>query len=143
MRKHAESYRRFWRHWHGHAADRPRFAAPTWAAVRDLLAARGYAVQTRMIDGELAFPDEEPPAAWRELRAGTPEGMVTIRREAVGVTLVVWGNADDATRQAWNALAWAFAAAGGGQVETPGGLLDAHAYRQAADLPEPLREGRT
>jgi hypothetical protein len=44
-----------------------------------------------MIDGELAFPDEEPPEDWRELRIGTPEGMmVTIRRERDRVVLVVW-----------------------------------------------------
>src|SRR5258708_4923977 len=57
---------------------------PEWPAVRDLLAARGFAVQTRMIDGELAFPDEAPRAGWRELRVGTPAGMVTPRREAGG-----------------------------------------------------------
>ena len=26
----------------------------------------------RMIDGELAFPDEQPPESWAELRVGTP-----------------------------------------------------------------------
>jgi hypothetical protein len=116
---------------------------PSWAAVREALAAAGYPVQTRMIDGELAFPDEEPPEGWRELRAGTAGGMVTVRREPGGVTLVVWGNADEATRQGWNALAWGFAAAGGGRVETPAGPVDADAYRTAADLPEALRGGRT
>jgi hypothetical protein len=38
------------------AAGRP----PPWLAVRQLLASGGFPVQVRMIDGELAFPDEEP-----------------------------------------------------------------------------------
>src|SRR5205814_1612460 len=48
---------------------------PAWPAVRDLLAGRGYPVQMRMIDGELAFPDEEPPETWRELRVASSQGM--------------------------------------------------------------------
>jgi hypothetical protein len=112
---------------------------PTWEAVRDLLAARGFPVQTRMIDGQLAFPDEAPPADWRELRLGTPQGMVTVRREADRVVCVTWGNADAALRQAWNAVAWAFAEAGGGKVEEEDGPLDAAAFRGKADLPAALR----
>ena len=46
-----------------------------------------------MIDGELAFPDETPADAWRELRVGTPQGMVTVRRDRDQVVLVTWGNA--------------------------------------------------
>src|SRR4051794_39109172 len=91
-------------------------APPPWTAVAELLAGRGYAVQMRMIDGELSFPDEQPPEPWRELRVGTPQGMVTVRRAADRVVCVTWGNADAALRQAWNALAWAFAAAGQGMV---------------------------
>lgn len=112
---------------------------PSWPAVRDLLARHGIAVQNRMIDGELAFPDEEPPETWRELRVGTPQGMVTIRREADGVRLVTWGNADPAMRQAWNALAWAYAEAGGGQVQTADTTLDAAAFRAQAELPDGLK----
>jgi hypothetical protein len=112
---------------------------PAWPAARDLLAARGLPVQTRMIDGELAFPDEEPPAEWRELRVGTPQGMVTLRREAGRIVCVTWGNADAALRQAWNALAWACAAAGGGRVETSDGPLTAEEFQRRAELPEGLR----
>src|SRR5256885_17085163 len=92
--------------------------AVTWEGLRDFLAQHGYPLQLRMIDGELAFPDEVPPATWRELRVGTPQGMVTLRRGEGAVTLVTWGNADAALLQAWNALAWAGAAGGGGPVET-------------------------
>lgn len=112
---------------------------PTWPAVRDLLAAHGFPAQARMIDGQLAFPDEEPPAGWRELRLGTPQGMVTARREGDQVRLVTWGNADAAMAQAWNAVTWAFAAAGGGRVGGPGGGQSADEFRRAADLPAALR----
>lgn len=99
----------------------PGGAVPAWEAVRGLLAERGLAVEMRMIDGELSFPDEAPPAAWRELRIGMPAGMVTVRREADAVVLTVWGNADAALAQAWHVLAQAFADAGGGTLHSAGG----------------------
>jgi hypothetical protein len=114
-------------------------AFPPWPAVRDLLARHGFPVQVRMIDGELAFPDEEPAAGWRELRLGTPQGMVTVRREGERAVFVTWGNADAALVQAWNAVAWAFAAAGGGTIAAPDGPRDADDFFRRADLPAPLR----
>ena len=112
---------------------------PAWPAVADLLARRGFAAQVRMIDGELAFPDEVPPEGWRELRVGTPQGMVTLRREGGAVVCVTWGNADLALRQAWNALAWAWAEAGGGRVRTGEGELRAEEFARKAEMPEALR----
>jgi hypothetical protein len=112
---------------------------PPWEAVRDVLTGAGFPAQLHMIDGELSLPDEAPPAAWRELRVGTPQGMVTLRREAGAVMCVTWGNADAPLRQAWNAVAWALARAGGGSIETQGGPRDADAFRREADLPEALR----
>ena len=112
---------------------------PSWVAVRDLLSQWGYAVPMRMIDGQLAFPDEAPPEDWRELRVGTPAGMVTVRREPGQMVLVVWGNADSELRRAWNALAWALAEAGGGRVLTAAGALSAADYRGRVELPEALR----
>jgi len=117
----------------------PSGALPGWPAVRDLLSRRGFPVQVRMIDGELAFPDEEPAAGWRELRLGTPQGMVTVRREADRLVFVTWGNADAALRQAWNAVAWAFAEAGGGQLLTAAGAKSAAEFQRDADLPAGLR----
>jgi hypothetical protein len=119
----------------------PEGAVPAWPVVQALLAERGFPVQTRMIDGELAFPDEVPPEDWREVRVGTAGGMVTVRREPGRLTCVTWGNADAGLRQAWNALAWAFAEAGGGQVESQSGPLAAEEYRRTADLPPGLRPG--
>jgi hypothetical protein len=112
---------------------------PSWEQVRDLLAARGFAVQLRMIDGQLAFPDEQPPRGWRELRVGTPQGMVTLRRDGDELVCVTWGNADASLRQAWNALAWASAECGGGRIQTPQGEQEASAFLQLAELPPLLR----
>src|SRR5689334_22338592 len=102
-------------------------AVPPWNAVRDLLRAQqSLDVQMRMIDGQLAFPDEEPGADWRELRVGTAAGMVTVRSGAEQqVHLVVWGNADAELVRLWNSLTWAFAELCQGSVQTPGGPVDA------------------
>jgi hypothetical protein len=108
---------------------------PSWPAVRDMLARVNYPVQMRMIDGQLAFPDEEPPMEWREIRLGTPGGMITVRREPRRVVFVVWGNADTNMLRARNALMWAFAEAGNGAIEGQA----ASDFRQQADLPDGLR----
>jgi hypothetical protein len=111
----------------------------TWDALRDFLAGRGYPLQVRMIDGELAFPDEDPAPGWRELRVASPQGMVTLRRGEDAITVVTWGNADVGLRQLWNALTWACAALGGGQVETEAGPVSAEAFRAGAELPSALQ----
>src|SRR5947209_6483826 len=85
---------------------------PDWPRVAAWLAAHGSPAQMRMIDGQLAFPDEEPPVEWRELRVSLASGMVTIRRQDAAVELVTWGNADAATLQARDTLARAFAEVG-------------------------------
>jgi hypothetical protein len=114
-------------------------SVPPWSAVQQLLASHTYPVQLRMIDGELAFPDEQPTEPWREVRVGLPGGMVTLRREPDRVVCVTWGNAQGELLQAWNALTWALAEAGGGRIESPSGPLSAADYRQTADLPPALR----
>ncbi len=117
---------------------RVRFASgpgPSWPQVAELLQRSGYPVQLRMIDGELAFPDEAPPETWRELRVGTHDGMITARREGDAVLLVTWGNADANLRKMWNALTWAFADAGAGTVATEGGEVSAAEFRKGATLP--------
>ncbi len=64
---------------------------PAWPAVAEWLAARDSRAQMRMIDGQLAFPDEQPPADWHELRVALPAGMLTLRREGNAITVVTWG----------------------------------------------------
>jgi hypothetical protein len=114
-------------------------AVPAWERVGELLTGSGFPTQLRMIDSQLAFPDEQPSESWAELRVGTPQGMVTVRREPGCVRLVTWGNADAAMLQAWNALTWAFAEAGGGCVEGSEGVLSADEFRRQTDLPWVLR----
>jgi hypothetical protein len=86
-------------------------AVPAWPAVAVVLARKGCPVEMRMIDGELAFPDEAPPDGWRELRVAAAGAMVTVRRGEGEVTLVTWGNADAAQLRLRQALAEAFAEA--------------------------------
>jgi hypothetical protein len=112
---------------------------PAWSRVAEFLASRGYPVQMRMIDGALAFPDELPGEDWRELRVGTAQGMVTLRREPDGLTLVTWGNADANLRQAWNALTWAVAHMTGGSVHMAEGEQRAEEFVRTAELPAPLK----
>src|SRR5262249_31737644 len=111
---------------------------PAWVAGGDLLAARGFQGQMRLIDGQLAFPDEMPPETWQELRVGTAGGMVTLRRDGDRIQTVTWGNADDAMVRAWNALTWAIAETGRGKVLVPSGAITADEYRRTADLPAGL-----
>src|ERR1051325_11229193 len=81
---------------------------PTWAAAQQILAARGHTFQICMIDGQLSFPDELPPESWSELRFRTPNGMITVRREANELVIVTWGNADSKLLEQRDALAAAF-----------------------------------
>ena len=102
--------------------------SPAWPPVARLLAERGWAVEMRMIDGELAFPDEEPGETWREIRVGAQGAMVSVRRRDREVAVVAWGNAEGAQRLLWQRLAWAFAQAGGGTVQTESGPLGAEGF---------------
>jgi hypothetical protein len=51
---------------------------------------------------------------------------------------VTWGNADASLRQAWNALTWAFAAAGGGKILTERGEVSLTEFQTQAELPPHL-----
>jgi hypothetical protein len=112
---------------------------PAWTQYADTLAQHKYPVQLRMIDGELALPDETPPHDWKELRVGTAAGMITLRREPDGVTFVVWGNADDKLRQGWNALTWALGHLTGGGIHVAATSLSAADFASQADLPDGFR----
>jgi hypothetical protein len=112
---------------------------PAWTQFADTLAQHKCPVQLRMIDGELALPLETPPHDWKELRVGTAAGMVTLRRDANGVTLVVWGNADDKLTQAWNALTWALGHLTGGGIHVATASFSAADFAEKADLPDGFR----
>ena len=95
--------------------------APSWDAIRTSLLELGFEVSLRMIDNLPAFPDETPEATWRELRVGFPSGMVALRRGTSRMSCIVWGNADEGLKKAWNGLIWACATASSGTIETEGG----------------------
>jgi hypothetical protein len=116
-----------------------RDAMPAWRQVHDLLAERGFPVQIRMINDQLAFPDEMPEEPWCELRVGSAAGMVTLRRSAGRVTLVTWGNADAPLVRTRNAIAWALAEAGAGHIQSDGGHQTPTEFLRLADLPTELR----
>lgn len=93
-------------------------AAPTldWPRLVADLAARGLSPTLRMIDDLPAFPDEVPPAEWRELRLGFAAGMVTVRRAGTDLLCVVWGTADAGLTAAQEAAADALAGQGAGRT---------------------------
>jgi hypothetical protein len=91
-------------------------AVPSWSRIAEALDHHALAVQVRMIDNELAFPDEQPPETWRELRVGMTHGMITIRREDERLRVIVWGNATADLQDDWQKLTAALAEAGNGQV---------------------------
>jgi hypothetical protein len=113
----------------------PGRVVPPWEAIRDCLARLGAIPPIRMIDGLPAFPDEVPGVGWRELRLGTQHGMVSIRAGSEALTCVVWGNASAELCAQWDAICWACAAAGSGEVATPtGGWVSADAFAKSASL---------
>lgn len=82
-------------------------STPEWSRIAGRLP---FAAPLRMIDGMPAFPDEDPPAEWQELRVALPAGMVTLRRVEGGVQLVTWQNIGDELLNQRDVLAAAIAA---------------------------------
>ena len=122
-----------------HVVRFPGEASPDLRRVLALLAEHNFPVQVRMVDGELTMPDEVPPDGWKEVRLGTPAGMVTLVRHGREVHVVTWGNADERMQRAWNAMAWAVAKAGSGQILRPEGLQNPDEFRASVPMPDVLR----
>src|ERR1700738_582389 len=118
----------------------PQDTVLAWARVAEFMAARQFPLKMMMIDGALSFPDEQPPDTWRELRIGTPLGMVTLRREDDGIRVVTWGNAEGPLRQAWNAVSWALAEVYVGNIDDVGGNLSPSEFARKTELPGGLVE---
>jgi hypothetical protein len=116
-----------------------RMGVPTLPQILAVLAEQNFPVQVRMVDGELSLPHEVPPDGWEDVRLGTPSGMVTLVRRGKELAVVTWGNADEALRRAWNAVAWATAKAGEGRITGPGGQQSVEEFRGAVPMPEVLR----
>ena len=83
----------------------PRLASVGLATLLDRLAAAGLPSSLAMVDNVLQGPGATPPVAWRDARLRTPAGVVTLRRVPSGVAVVVFGNADDALRDAQRTIA--------------------------------------
>jgi hypothetical protein len=109
---------------------------PQLSQVMKVLADHKIVAQIRMVDGELTMPDEVPSEGWREVRLGTPSGMVTIARRDREFHVVTWGNADKAMQHAWNVVAWAAAKAGDGRILRPEAEQDPDEFRMTVDLPD-------
>lgn len=121
-----------------YSIDLPTPLPDLWPLLTAYLAQHGYPVHLRMIDGQLAFPDETPTPDWRELRLGTAHGMITVRREPQSIKVVTWGNADANMQQAWNAITWAVAETSQGTIHSPAGTLSAAEFRSKAAFPPEL-----
>lgn len=87
-------------------------AVPDWPSVAARLTALGDPPVVRMIDGLPAFPDEQPPAEWQEIRLGLSGGMVTVRRTADGVRCVIWGTDDQTLSRSLESCCQAWAESG-------------------------------
>ena len=108
----------------------PADELPKLASIREILAGEGYSLQTRMIDGQLAFPDEEPKGPWSELRVAINKNMITLRHDGRAIHVLTWGNADDAMQVVWKSLVWAIAESSKGKVISPDGVLSASEFRE-------------
>lgn len=73
----------------------PRAAPLALGGVLERLAAAGLPGTVAMVDQVLLGPGATLPVVWRDARIRTPAGMVTLRRTASGVAVIVFGNADD------------------------------------------------
>ena len=89
----------------------PRSGTCSLRAVLDLLAAGGLPTTIAMVDNALVRPSAPAPAEWREVRLRTPAGMITLRRQAGGIALVVFDNADATLQVAQRQVAEAVRAA--------------------------------
>ena len=49
-----------------------------------------------MVDNQLVSPKVPPPTSWRDARIKTPAGTVTLTRTPQGVSVTIFGNADEA-----------------------------------------------
>ena len=83
-------------------------------------AATEQGLALRMVDNLPAFPDEAVPDEFQEIRLAGPSGMISVRSGPQGLTLVVWGNAEEALRAALAKLAGRLAELSSGTVLAAG-----------------------
>ena len=76
-------------------------SVPTWNRIQTASLAAGMPLALKMIDNLPAFPDEQPEDGWKELRVGSSNGMMTLRRTGNSLDCIVWGNADGNLQADW------------------------------------------
>ncbi|MBI2456491.1 MAG: hypothetical protein HYV46_10220, partial [candidate division NC10 bacterium] len=54
--------------------------------------------------------------------------------------VVTWGNADEAMQRGWNAVAWAVATVGEGEILRPVGPQRPDDFRASVPFPEALKQ---
>jgi hypothetical protein len=77
---------------------------PSLATLLEDLARAGLPSTILMVDNQLVSPRLPPPSAWRDVRLKTPAGTVSIKRDAQGISVTVFGNADPALIAAQEAI---------------------------------------
>ncbi len=78
---------------------------PSMAKLLEDLARAGLPSTIVMVDNQLVSPRVPPPSAWRDVRLKTPAGTVSLKRDANGVSVTVFDNADEALVRAQEAIA--------------------------------------
>ncbi|PYM65060.1 MAG: hypothetical protein DMD79_05350 [Candidatus Rokuibacteriota bacterium] len=81
--------------------------------VLQALAAAGLPTSVAMVDNVLQGPGARPPAQWRDVRLRTPAGVIALRRTPSGVSVAVFGNADEGLQAGQRAVANAMRQASG------------------------------
>jgi hypothetical protein len=78
---------------------------PNWPDLLKQLSAQGVRAEMRMIDAQVALPDEMPPPDWQEVRVSLDGWMVTVRRARESVHLIAWGDPRPELQHAVSVLA--------------------------------------
>jgi hypothetical protein len=74
----------------------PARGVPPLAQLLDELSQANLPSTILMVDNQLVSPKVPPPSTWRDVRLKTPAGTVTLKRDASGITVTIFGNADPA-----------------------------------------------
>ena len=82
----------------------PRRDTPPLAELLERLSQLNVPSSIIMIDNQLVSPKLPPPSSWRDVRLKTPAGTVSLKRDAQGISVTVFGNADEALLAAQEAI---------------------------------------
>jgi hypothetical protein len=83
----------------------PGRGTPSLSQLLEKLAQANLPSSIIMIDNQLVSPKVPPPTTWRDVRLKTPAGTVSLKLEPAGVSVTVFGNADEKLVAAQQAIA--------------------------------------